>query len=98
MQRAGKGLTRVVELVPHFHFHDHAPLLKQIADHYVACSGSEAWRLLDRAAMERVAAHLASRHARLLHLIQVVDQQQGGEEAVAEGAGSRDGDEGDEDL
>ena len=75
-----------------------APLLKQIADHYSGCSGSEAWRLLDRGAMERVAAHLASRHARLLHLIQVVAQQQGGEEAVAEDAGSSDDEEGDEDL
>ena len=71
----------------------------QIADHYIASSGSEAWRLLDRGAMERAAAHLASRHARLLHIIQVVDQQQqGGEEAVAEDAGSSDDEEGDEDL
>ena len=35
--------------------------------------------------MERVAAHVASRHARLLHLIQVVAKQQGGEEDEEEG-------------
>jgi hypothetical protein len=44
----------------------------QITDHFSACAAGATWKLLDRHALDKVTRHLASRHDRLLRLIDEV--------------------------